>query len=94
VWVRVRVCVRVYACACVYVCVCVSLSVCSGGSHTKPKHFAWSKPPLVEREAVSRAIALAELVDCPIQIFHVTAVGDSYFMFLRSVTHIPCFCGR
>lgn len=28
---------------------------------------------MVEREAVSRAIALAEIVDCPIQIFHVTA---------------------
>ena len=38
-----------------------------------PKYFAWSKPAVVEREAVSRAIALAEIVDCPIQIFHVTA---------------------
>ena len=28
---------------------------------------------VVEWEAVSRAIALAEIVDCPIQIFHVTA---------------------
>eukprot|EP00729_Bicosta_minor_P015180 gene15180-16654_t len=40
---------------------------------TDPKYFAWSKPAVVEREAVSRAIALAEIVDCPIQIFHVTA---------------------
>eukprot|EP00040_Diaphanoeca_grandis_P021482 m.114488 g.114488 ORF g.114488 m.114488 type:complete len:524 (+) comp28355_c0_seq3:228-1799(+) len=39
---------------------------------TQPKHFAWSKPSVVEREAVCRAIALAELTDCPIQIFHVT----------------------
>ena len=37
-----------------------------------PKHHAWSRPPVVEREATHRAIALAELVDQPIQVFHVT----------------------
>jgi len=42
---------------------------------TQPKHHAWCKPAVVEREAVSRAIALAELVDCPIQIFHVTCAA-------------------
>lgn len=40
--------------------------------HTGMKYHAWAKPPLVEREAVHRVIALAELVDLPIQIFHVT----------------------
>lgn len=39
---------------------------------TGPKYHAWARPPVVEREAVSRAIALAELVDQPIQIFHVS----------------------
>jgi len=39
---------------------------------TAPKYHAWSRPVAVEREAVSRAIALAELVDQPIQIFHVS----------------------
>lgn len=39
---------------------------------THPKYHAWSKPPVVEREATHRVIALAELVDQPIQIFHVT----------------------
>lgn len=39
---------------------------------TAPKHHAWSKPPLVEREATHRVIAMAELLDQPIQIFHVT----------------------
>ena len=36
------------------------------------KHHAWCKPPLVEREAVHRVIMLAELLDTPIQIFHVS----------------------
>lgn len=39
---------------------------------TDPKYHAWSRPPVVEREATQRAIALAELVDQPIQIFHVS----------------------
>ena len=39
---------------------------------TTPKYHSWSRPVMVEREAFHRAIALAELVDQPIQIFHVT----------------------
>jgi len=39
---------------------------------TAPKYHAWSRPPVVEREAAHRAIALAELVDQPIQVFHVS----------------------
>jgi dihydropyrimidinase len=39
---------------------------------TAPKYHAWSRPVAVEREATLRAIALAELVDQPIQIFHVS----------------------
>ena len=39
---------------------------------TGPKYHAWSRPPVVEREATHRAIALAELVDQPIQVFHVS----------------------
>ena len=37
-----------------------------------PKYHAWSRPPVVEREATHRAIALAEMVDQPIQVFHVS----------------------
>lgn len=40
--------------------------------HTALKYHAWSRPAVVEREATYRAIALAELVDQPIQIFHVS----------------------
>ena len=39
---------------------------------TAPKYHAWSRPPVVEREATHRAIALAELIDTPIQVFHVS----------------------
>ena len=39
---------------------------------TDPLMHAWSRPPVVEREATHRAIALAELVDQPVQIFHVS----------------------
>jgi dihydropyrimidinase len=39
---------------------------------TTPKYHAWSRPVMVEREATCRAIALAELVDQPIQIFHIS----------------------
>jgi dihydropyrimidinase len=40
--------------------------------HTAPKFHAHSRPMLVEREATHRAIALAELVDLPILIVHVS----------------------
>jgi len=40
---------------------------------TAPRYHAWSRPVVVEREATYRAIALAELVDQPIQIFHVSS---------------------
>jgi dihydropyrimidinase len=40
---------------------------------TNAKYHAWAKPALVEREAIQRMVALAELVDVPIQIFHVSS---------------------
>jgi dihydropyrimidinase len=40
--------------------------------HTAPKFHAAARPMLVEREATHRAIALAELVDVPILIVHVS----------------------
>jgi dihydropyrimidinase len=39
---------------------------------TQPKYHAWARPRMIEREATHRAIALAELVDQPIQVFHVS----------------------
>jgi dihydropyrimidinase len=39
---------------------------------TAPTYHALSRPPLVEREATHRAISLAELLDTPILIVHVS----------------------
>lgn len=39
---------------------------------TAPRYHAMSRPMLVEREATHRAIALAELVDVPVLIVHVS----------------------
>jgi len=39
---------------------------------TAPKYHAWSRPAVVEREATHRAIALAELVGTPLEVFHVS----------------------
>ena len=39
---------------------------------TAPMYHAWSRPKMIEREATHRAIALAEMVDQPIQVFHVS----------------------
>lgn len=43
-----------------------------GAGLGQTKYHAWCKPALVEREAVTRVIMLAELLDQPIQIFHVS----------------------
>jgi dihydropyrimidinase len=40
--------------------------------HTAPRFHAQARPMLVEREATHRAMALAELVDAPILIVHVS----------------------
>ncbi|MBM3340512.1 MAG: dihydropyrimidinase [Betaproteobacteria bacterium] len=40
--------------------------------HTAPRHHAQSRPQAVEREATHRAISMAELVDVPVLIVHVS----------------------
>lgn len=44
---------------------------------TQPKYHAWGKPMIAEREAVHRVIALAEALDVPIQIFHVSGAESA-----------------
>ncbi len=39
---------------------------------TAPKYHAWAKPMVVERECVHRVCAMAEALDVPIQVFHVS----------------------
>jgi len=43
------------------------------GPDASAAHFNTSRPPALEEEAVFRAISLAEVVDCPLYIPHVTA---------------------
>ncbi len=44
---------------------------------TAPKYHPWGKPMIAEREAVHRIISLAEALDCPIQIFHVSGAESA-----------------
>lgn len=44
---------------------------------TTPKYHPWAKPMVVEREAVHRIIALAEALDVPIQVFHVSGAESA-----------------
>ncbi|WP_375459429.1 dihydropyrimidinase [uncultured Enterovirga sp.] len=44
---------------------------------TAPKYHPWAKPMVVEREAVHRIIALAEALDVPIQVFHVSGAESA-----------------
>lgn len=39
---------------------------------TAPKYHGWVKPMVVERECTHRIIAMAEALDTPIQVFHVS----------------------
>jgi dihydropyrimidinase len=52
------------------------------GPGASAKYFNTSRPPALEEEAVFRAISLAEVVDCPLYIPHVTAARA-----LRPIRH-------
>src|SRR3546814_19064953 len=39
---------------------------------TDAKYHAWAKPPVAEREATHPLISRVEMLDQPIQVFHVT----------------------
>lgn len=44
---------------------------------TAPKYHAWAKPMVVERECVHRVCAMAEALDVPIQVFHVSGAESA-----------------
>lgn len=44
---------------------------------TTPKYHPWAKPMVVEREAVNRIVSLAEALDVPIQVFHVSGAESA-----------------
>jgi len=47
---------------------------------TQPKHFGATRPNLAESEAVSRAIAYAEIVNCPLYFVHISAQESLEFI--------------
>lgn len=53
-------------------CISWLTEVLEAAGKTDPRFHAESRPPIVEREATYRAISLAELVDVPVLIVHVS----------------------
>lgn len=53
-------------------CIAWLTDVLEAAGHTAPRYHAASRPPIVEREATHRATSLAELVDVPVLIVHVS----------------------
>lgn len=53
-------------------CVAWLTELLEAAGHTAPRYHADARPPVVEREATHRAIALAELVDVPVLVVHVS----------------------
>jgi dihydropyrimidinase len=48
---------------------------------TTPKYHALAKPMVVERECTARIVALAEALDVPIQVFHVSGADSAEEIF-------------
>jgi dihydropyrimidinase len=53
-------------------CIAWLTDVLEASGQTAPRFHALSRPPVVEREATHRAVSLAELVDVPVLIVHVS----------------------
>lgn len=53
-------------------CISWLTDLLESAGHTAPRYHALSRPAVVEREATHRAISLAELVDTPILVVHVS----------------------
>lgn len=53
-------------------CVAWLTDLLEAAGHTAPRYHADARPPVVEREATHRAISLAELVDVPVLVVHVS----------------------
>ncbi|THH05565.1 hypothetical protein EW146_g9871, partial [Bondarzewia mesenterica] len=60
---------------------------------TEPWHHGTSRPPIVEAEATHRALALAELMDTPLLIVHVSA-PDAVRTIRNAQTRLLPVCAR
>lgn len=48
---------------------------CIAKGHTEPYSHVVSRPPVVEEEAIERAINIAKLADAPLYVVHVSTIG-------------------
>ena len=53
-------------------CIAWLTDILEAAGKTAPRYHAEARPPVIEREAAHRAISLAELVDTPVLIVHVS----------------------
>jgi len=53
-------------------CIAWLTDILEEAGKTEPRYHAEARPPVIEREAAHRAISLAELVDTPVLIVHVS----------------------
>lgn len=58
---------------------------------TEPWHHGTSRPPIVEAEATHRALALAELMDTPILIVHVSAPNAVSYIRKAQTRLLPVY---
>jgi len=54
-------------------CIAWLTDILEKAGKTEPRYHADSRPPVIEREAAHRAISLAELIDVPVLIVHVSS---------------------
>lgn len=57
----------------------------------EPKYFARSKPPVVEGEAVHRAIRLAEYSGCPMYVVHMSTEMGAETICEAQHSHLPVY---
>jgi dihydropyrimidinase len=72
-------------------CIAWLTKTLEAAGHTAPRYHADSRPPLVEREAIHRAISLAELVDVAILIVHVSGTEAMEQIRWAQVRGLPVF---
>jgi dihydropyrimidinase len=72
-------------------CIAWLTDILEEAGKTAPRYHADSRPPVIEREAAHRAISLAELVDVPVLIVHVSSNAAMTQIQRAQARGIPIF---
>jgi len=72
-------------------CIAWLTEILEEAGKTAPRYHADSRPPVIEREAAHRAISLAELVDVPVLIVHVSSNAAMTQIQQAQARGIPIF---